>query len=130
MTTESPLLAEIRLALGDRAPHARLFRNHVGEAWHGEVVGRKDGLLLLRNARHIVAGLAPGSADLIGWATVVVTPGMVGGRIAVFTSAEVKRPTGGRVQSNQSGWLSAVSASGGFADVVRSVGDALALVRA
>jgi ribosomal protein S19 len=35
-------------------------------------------------------GLCKGSADLIGWKRVTVTPEMVGSTVAVFTSIEVK----------------------------------------
>ena len=49
---------------------------------------------------------------------------MVGTRLAVFTSIEVKTPTG-RVSSFQQSWLEAVLAAGGIAGIARSVPDAL-----
>ena len=55
------------------------------------------------------------------------TPDMVGQRIAVFTSIEVKTPTG-RVSPEQRQWLEAVQAAGGIAGVARSVEDALRIV--
>ena len=67
-------------------------------------------------------GLCKGSADLIGWRTVTVTPEMVGQKIAVFTSIEVKS-TSGRVKPEQQQWLAAVQAAGGIAAVARSVAD-------
>ena len=74
-------------------------------------------------------GLQPGSSDLIGWRTVTITPDMVGQRIAVFTSIEVKTPTG-RVKPEQQQWLDAVQAAGGIAGVARSVEDALRITTA
>jgi hypothetical protein len=74
-------------------------------------------------------GLCKGSADLIGWRTVTVTPDMVGQRIAVFTSIEVKTPTG-RLRPEQQQWLDAVQAAGGIAGVARSVEDAQRLTMA
>jgi hypothetical protein len=71
-------------------------------------------------------GLQPGSSDLIGWRTVTITPEMVGQQVAVFTSIEVKTPTG-RVKPEQQQWLDAVQAAGGIAGVARSVEDAQAL---
>jgi hypothetical protein len=111
---ETDLQQRIRLALGTH-PDARLFRNQVGS------------LPDPRTGRLVTFGLARGSADLIGWRTVVVTPEMVGQRIAVFTSIEVKTPTG-RLAPSQQHWLQAVRTAGGVAGVVKSVADALHVV--
>jgi hypothetical protein len=51
----------------------------------------------------------------------------VGQRVAVFTSIEVKTPTG-RVSPEQRQWLETVQAAGGIAGVARSVNDASALL--
>jgi hypothetical protein len=74
-------------------------------------------------------GLQPGSSDLIGWRTVTITPEMVGQQVAVFTSIEVKTPTG-RLRPEQKLWLDAVQAAGGIAGVARSVEDALRITTA
>lgn len=111
---ETDLQQRIRLALGTH-PELRLFRNQVGQ------------LPDPRTGRMVQFGLARGSADLIGWRTLVVTPEMVGQRIAVFTSLEIKTPTG-RLAPAQRHWLQAVEQAGGIAGVARSVGDALRIV--
>jgi len=49
---------------------------------------------------------------------------MVGQQVAVFTSIEVKTPTG-RVRPEQQAWLAVVRGAGGIAGVARSVEDAL-----
>jgi hypothetical protein len=110
--SEQRIQQEIRLAIskGD----TRLFRNNTGT-------------LRDQNGRPVQFGLCKGSADLIGWRTVTVTPEMVGQRIAVFTSIEVKTPTG-RLRPEQQQWLDAVKDAGGIAGVARSVEDATALV--
>ncbi len=112
--SETHLQQEIRLALGTR-PDLRLYRNNCGS------------LPDPRTGRLVTFGLARGSADLIGWRTVVVTPDMVGQRIAVFTSIEVKTATG-RLRPEQQAWLGVVRGAGGVAGVVRSVEDALNLM--
>ena len=106
--SEQRIQQEIRLAIshGD----TKVFRNNTGTL--------KDA-----NGRPVQFGLCKGSADLIGWRTVTVTPEMVGQRIAVFTSIEVKTPTG-RLRPEQQQWLDAVQAAGGIAGVARSVEDA------
>ncbi len=111
---ETDLQQRIRLALGTD-PQTRLFRNQCGA------------LPDPRTGRLVTFGLARGSADLIGWRTITVTPEMVGQRIAVFTSLEVKTATG-RLSPAQTHWLHAVRTAGGIAGVARSVPDALRIV--
>jgi len=110
--TEQRIQQEIRLAIshGD----TKVFRNNTGTL--------KD-----TNGRPVQFGLCKGSADLIGWRTVTVTPEMVGTQVAVFLSIEVKTPTG-RLRPEQHQWLDAVQAAGGIAGVARSVEDALRIV--
>jgi hypothetical protein len=112
MSSEQRIQQEIRLAVskGD----TRVFRNNTGT-------------LRDANGRPVSFGLCKGSADLIGWRTVTITPEMVGTQVAVFTSIEVKTPTG-RLRPEQQQWLDAVQAAGGIAGVARSVEDAEALL--
>ena len=92
----------------------RLFRNNTGT-------------LRDQHGRPVSFGLCKGSADLIGWRSVTITPEMVGQQIAVFTSIEVKAATG-RIRPEQQQWLNAVQAAGGIAGVARSVGEAMDLL--
>jgi hypothetical protein len=112
--SETHLQQEIRLALGTK-PDLRLYRNNCGS------------LPDPRTGRLVTFGLARGSADLIGWRTVTITPDMVGQQLAVFTSIEVKTPTG-RMAPLQANWLDAVQNAGGIAGVARSVTDATNIV--
>jgi hypothetical protein len=107
---ETSLQQQIRLAIGTH-PDARVFRNQVGS------------LPDPRTGRLVTFGLARGSADLIGWRSITVTPDMVGSRLAIFTSIEVKTPTG-RVRPEQQAWLETVHQAGGIAIIARSVPDA------
>jgi hypothetical protein len=111
LASEQTIQQQIRLALS-RGP-VRLHRNNTGT-------------LRDQHGRPVTFGLAKGSADLIGWTTRTITPDMVGQRIAVFTSIEVKTPTG-RVSPEQRQWLETVQAAGGIAGVARSVDDAARL---
>jgi hypothetical protein len=112
--TEQQIQQHIRIACskGD----TRLFRNNTGT-------------LRDANGRPVNFGLCKGSADLIGWRTVTITPEMVGQQVAVFTSIEVKTATG-RLRPEQQQWLDAVQAAGGIAGVARSVEDALRITTA
>ena len=109
---EQRIQQEIRIACSNG--DTRLFRNNTGTL--------KD-----QNGRPVQFGLCKGSADLIGWKRVTVTPDMVGQQVAVFLSIEVKTPAG-RIRPEQQQWLDAVQAAGGIAGVARSVEDALDLL--
>jgi hypothetical protein len=113
LASEQTIQQHIRIACsqGD----TRLFRNNTGT-------------LRDQHGRPVQFGLCKGSADLIGWRTVTVTPEMVGQRVAVFTSIEVKTATG-RLRPEQRQWLDCVQAAGGIAGVARSVSEAEALLR-
>ena len=111
---ETKIQQEIRLGLGMR-DDVRLFRNQVGQ------------LPDPRTGRPVQFGLAKGSADLVGWKTVTITPDMVGTSIAQFVSLEIKAPTG-KPTAAQSSWLKAVSKAGGISAIARSVQDALRIL--
>jgi hypothetical protein len=110
--TESQIQAEILRAICCRTD-VRLFRNQVGCA-------QSDG-------RWIRYGLTPGSADLIGWQSVTVTPEMIGRKLAVFTSIEVKAAQG-KLTPEQDNWRRVVSSAGGAAGVARSVAEAAGIL--
>jgi len=114
MASEQSIQQHIRLTCSTGA--TRLFRNNTGT-------------LRDQHGRPVSFGLAKGSADLIGWRTVTITPEMVGQQVAVFTSIEVKSERG-RVKPEQQQWLDAVLSAGGIAGVARSVEDALRITTA
>ena len=80
----------------------RLFRNNVG-------------VCLDTGVRY---GLLPGSGDAIGYRSVVVSPDMVGKKIAQFVSVEFKSERG-RLSAEQKRWIDNVNDAGGDASVVR-----------
>jgi len=126
MNPETTLQNLIMLAIG-RLANVRLFRNTVGVGWVGRLVRHSGGEALIRPAVRTTFGLAIGSADLIGWRSVVVTPDMVGKTIAQFVSIEVKTSSG-RLSPEQVTWRDAVEKAGGCAAVVRSVDEATMLL--
>jgi len=85
---------------------ARLFRNQVGS-------------YRLSDGRRISSGLCVGSSDLIGYRVVIVTPEMVGRKLAVFCAIEAKSATG-RASDRQQEFIRQVNFDGGIAQVVRS----------
>jgi hypothetical protein len=124
--TEKELLADVRLALGSMA-YCRVFRNNIGVGHQGRVLSRTSGQVVLGGARQVRYGLFPGSGDLIGWKSVVITPEMVGQRFAQFASVETKAERGA-VREDQETWIRAVRSAGGLAGIARSVQDAVDLI--
>lgn len=125
--SEAALIAAVLRRHGAR-PDLRLFRNSVGLGWFGKLIVvvkspsnhfLLPGDVVLRGARKMTAGLAEGSADVIGIQRV--------GELGRFVSIELKTPNV-RVQAHQKAWESMVLKFGGLAGVVRSLEDSDALL--
>lgn len=120
--SETDLQRRIQLAVS--APDVRLWRNSVGEAWLGRTFSIRDGRLVSGKASRVRFGLAPGSSDLIGLRSAIITPEMVGRRVAIFAAVEVKgerTPT----MNEQAAFVRMVIEQGGLAGFARSERDAL-----
>lgn len=111
--SEAGIKREIRLAIGGR-DDTRLFNNPVGVA-------------IYPDGSRVNYGLHVGAADCVGWRSVEITADMVGKRVAVFCSIEVKGPRG-RPTPEQKNWSEQVRAAGGLAGFARSVADALKII--
>jgi hypothetical protein len=98
----SDALKEWRLMRAD----VRMWRNNVGVAQ-------------TRSGGYLRYGLCNGSADFIGLRSIVVSPGMVGKRIAVFLAIECKAP-GKNADAHQDAWLQEVRDAGAIAGVARN----------
>lgn len=129
MATEGSILRAVWLAV---ARTTTLFRLNTGMAWMsglGPKGVRKldDGSVHILQARPISVGFTKpdgkpvvGACDLPGWTEVMVTPEMVGCKVAVFTSIECKRTKGGVVSDDQRTWCGVVQRAGGIAGVANS----------
>lgn len=125
--TETDLTNAILLKACAR-PDVRIWRNETSGCWVGKYEGRdKNGRVILSNARMIQAGLAKGSADLIGVQSRVITEQDIGKTIGQFVSMEIKQPRG-RASKEQRAWAQTIERMGGKAGIVRSPEDATALL--
>ena len=140
MPSEASNQRQIWLALGSAA--CRLFRLNTGRGWISNM-GPKgvqrlaDGSVLIKGARSIALGLSSpngdpivGACDLPGYTIVEITPEMVGRKVAVFTSVEVKTTKGGKVSAEQENWAAQVEKAGGIAVIARSPEEALLKIEA
>jgi hypothetical protein len=122
---ESVLMRRIRL-FAQRRWRCRLFRNNIGLAWVGRAVVGAMGVFI-RSPYQVRFGLAIGSCDLIGIASVIVTPQMVGQRVGLFVGAEVKGRRG-QCTDAQKSFITMVNELGGRAQAVYSVADMIELM--
>jgi hypothetical protein len=99
--------------------HGILFRNNTGTAFQGKraVINSRP---IITEPRQITFGLCVGSSDLIGWTETIVTPDMVGEKIAIFTAVEVKNEKG-KASKEQLKFLQAVRNAGGIARLTRYI---------
>jgi hypothetical protein len=87
------------------------------------------GMLQDRFGKWVRFGVAnPGGSDLIGFHSVIITPDMVGKKVAIFTAFEVKRSSGGKATDKQLRFIDLVKCFGGIAGVVRSEEEAKSLL--
>lgn len=122
--SETDLQRQIQIELSSNT--TRLLRNNVGYAWQGGNFEIRDGKLVSGAARYIAFGLAPGSSDLIGPHSMLVTPAMVGQRIAIFAAVEVKKKA--RRTPEQVRFVETMQNLGGLAGFARSVEEAREIV--
>ena len=120
-------LTQQQILLAHGSGTTRLWRNNVGTGWAGQATkvtpgnrqaiaaALRPGDVVIRQGRPLHAGLCVGSSDLIGYRQV--------DGLAQFVALEVKSATG-RATKEQSQFLEHITAAGGCAGVVRSVGDA------
>lgn len=104
--TESEIVQKVRAELSNG--DVRLWRNNVGT-------------LQNEHGHYVTYGLCVGSSDLIGYQSVIVTPDMVGKRVAIFCALEGKGAKGSRVTDAQKRYLALVRAAGGIAGIFRGV---------
>jgi hypothetical protein len=148
--TEHEIQQRVLMRLNSRRG-VRVFRNNIGMGFSGtEFIDReklfnalqhvmrlllkfpektiagilyKCGIIILSKPRRIRFGLHPGSGDLIGWKSITISPEMVGKKIAILTSVEVKS-SHGRLSEDQKNWIEQVTVAGGIARMVKTTDEA------
>lgn len=116
-----------------------LFRLNTGIGWvtgGGKVRKLPNGDALVPNGRPVTLGFgradnrpATGAGDLIGWHSIIITPEMVGCRIAVFASIECKTDTSKPPTEDQLNWRQQVIDDGGIAVIAKTAAVAQAALK-
>jgi hypothetical protein len=133
MNNETKVMNDIQVNFIELEKHSRIYRNNVGQGWQGKVhhvtkpKQAMPGDIIIRFPRILNAGLCHGSSDLIGWTSKIITPDMVGKRVAIFTALEVKMP-GEKLDKHQKVFDTVVRDNGGVSGLVTSFEDVKALV--
>ena len=118
--SEAEIQKSVQLAISENGAVA--FRNNSGTAWVGEITRFPNGDLVIKRPRVLHAGLCTGSSDLIGYHSIIVTPDMIGSKVAIFMAIECKTLRG-RLSPKQKNFLGRVSDAGGIAFVAKSAAD-------
>ena len=110
------------LAEANKNPNVKLWPNSVGLGYVGEVVKEYkigiDNYIHIKNPRRVKYGLAPGSADLIGFKIEEIA----GVKIPRFLAIEIKSRKD-RLRDKQSNFRKMILRLGGIAGLARSLAD-------
>ena len=122
---EGVLISKIQEKHGAR-PDLRMWRNETAICWVGKRKGTtSDGdTVLWRGATRMLAGLAVGSADLIGLQMVPLSPTDYG---AIFFALEVKTENT-MTSLEQTKFLKVIVELGGIGAIVKSVEEVTAIL--
>lgn len=111
---------------------ATMFRVNTGWAWAGKVVRKYtenfNKYITIENAQPLEAGLVKGGSDTIGWVSVVITPEMVGQKVAIFAAVEYKTEKG-KPTPPQLRFIDNVNKAGGRAGIARNPAQAAMIVK-
>lgn len=110
----------------------RMFRINTGIAWAGKKIQGGVGFVALDDARPIVLGLATsdnqsvqGVSDLFMMESIIITPEMVGKRVAIAGFIESKKGTKYGATPEQKKWIEFIKKMGGIAGVAKTPEEAL-----
>jgi hypothetical protein len=104
----------------------RLFRQQSALAWAGKIIERTSNTVTIIHPHAMKLGTV-GVSDLGGLTSVIITPDMVGRRIAIDVQIEAKFGTG-RATAEQTAYIQTIRQLGGRAGIARSVEDAARII--
>lgn len=105
-----------------------IMRANVGTGWIGDFTKNADGSIRINKPRRFQTGLPVGFPDLFGYKSLIITPEMIGKKIAQFAFIEVKTPKG-KLNNAQKEMHKQLIDAGAVGGVARSVEDALNLLK-
>jgi hypothetical protein len=100
----------------------RLWRANSGKGWAGKFIDAKNGILKLANFGRLEL-FPPGTPDMIGFDSMIITPEMVGQRVAVFVGSELKATKNDKLNKDQRNFKNLLIKMGGIHREHRPGGD-------
>jgi len=100
----------------------RLWRINSGMAWAGKIISRVGGIAKLANA-HPFFGAPKGFPDMIGFDSIIISPEMVGKRVAVFVGSELKATKNDKLKKDQVNFKNLLVKMGGIHRLHRPGGE-------
>jgi len=91
----------------------RLWRINVGMAWIGKIIERGVSYIKIANPRPF-HGAPTGFPDMIGFDSIIITPEMIGQRVAVFVGSELKATKGDKLKKEQNNFKKLIVKMGGI----------------
>lgn len=91
----------------------RLWRINCGFGWISSRIEKCRGFIKLYNARPF-RGAEKGISDCIGFDSIIITPGMVGKRVAVFVASELKATKNDKLKKDQVNFKNLIVKMGGL----------------
>ena len=106
------------------SPLQRLWRVNAGQGWIGKILSRKNNILTLRDPRPFF-GMPPGTTDMIGFDSIIITPEMVGKKVAVFVGDELKATKNDKLKKDQVNFKNLIVSMGGIHREHRETGEVI-----
>jgi len=91
----------------------RLWRINCGFGWISSRVEKCKGFIKLYNARPF-RGADKGLSDCIGFDSIIITPEMVGQRVAIFVGSELKATKNDKLKTDQTNFKNLIVKMGGL----------------
>lgn len=97
----------------------RLWRINNGIGWIGTIISRTKEKIVLSNPRRFMSVEKGLHVDQVGFDSVIITPEMVGKRVAVFVGCELKATANDKLSDDQINTRELIVAMGGIHREVR-----------
>ena len=103
------------------------LRVNSGEFWGGKVLAHDGARVMLEHPTRI-HGAPPGTSDIIGCKSIVITPDMVGRTVAQIFCIEMKKP-GEKPEKHQERYLAMMRSRGALAGWAASADEAMDILK-
>lgn len=94
-------------------PWQRLWRVNAGQGWVGRILESRSDYIKISYPQPFY-GMPKGTPDMIGFDSIIITPDMVGKRVAVFVGEELKATEKDKLKPKQINFKNLIVEMGGI----------------